>query len=101
MIEITEKQYLSALALVKAYESQEYKKTNSKISKIIERLDSFFKDTNIKVFDVIQEDESTINVYSIDPQYDEDYSGEFDKDMEKMSIEFQVQINFEPYNYGK
>lgn len=102
--EITEKEYNEAQNIISLYQKQLRKKIEDKIPEINLRLEEYFKKTYIKKFRTYLDNEwgdYVLEIKSLNPIFDEDYSGNFDRDLEKISKEFGIQISFESDNYGK
>jgi hypothetical protein len=106
MERISEEIYKESLRIISLYKEQLRKDIESKIPDIKKVLDKYFEKTYIKEFSIgldkkWYDDSYTLNITSYDPIFDEDYGGEFDKDMEKLSKEFGIEIRFESGNYSK
>lgn len=103
---IDKEKYNEALNIIEAYQEQEMVRIESLLPKIELKLKEIFKKTPIKKFFTRVDKKSfsnefVVDVISIIPRFDEDYSGGFDNEMEQISKEFDVEIRFEPDNYGK
>jgi hypothetical protein len=101
----TQEQYLAALEVIKSYELNQDILFEEKVETIKKRLDDFFNTkTDIKEFFIRNRDfrgNRAVIIYPTNPRYDEDYSGEFDEDLEAMSKEFGVRVTMDPGISGK
>lgn len=98
-------EYNEAKKVVKLYEENLQKINKEKAIAIKAELDKFFADTDIKEIDVCATKSwignNEIHVLSLNPKYDEDYGGEFDSEMKRLSEKYNVRVRFEPDNLPK
>jgi hypothetical protein len=84
---------------------QRVKIRKEKKSKIEIELKEYFKGTYIKEFrlndytNMIGED--CIEIFSLDPYFDEDYDGKFDDDIDKIGEKYNIPLSFDSGSYGK
>jgi len=100
----TEDQYLSAIETVKAYEMHQDILFQEKVKEVKLELDEFFKTTEIKEYYVKTSDwvgRKGIFIFPTEPYYDEDYSGEFDIDLEKIATKHNMIIKMDSGIYSK
>lgn len=71
--------------------------------KLIElELIEYFKKTYIKKFYLGSDwGDNQITIYPTKPRFDEDYSGEFDDDVEEIGKKYDVDLQFDDGIYGK
>lgn len=78
-------------------------KEKKKLIKV--ELKALFEGTYIKKFDIEIDrwwgDESFFTIHSRKPVFDEDYGGEFDRDIEKIGKKHGVHLGFSLDSYGK
>ncbi len=100
----TQEQYLAALEVVKSYELNQDIIFGDKVEAVKKRLDEYFKSTEIKRFRIETKDwmgNRGVFITPLEPWFDEDYCGEFDADLDKMSEEFGVVVKMDSKIYTK
>lgn len=100
----TQEQYLAALEVVKAYEFNQESILEDKIYAIKSRLSVFFNTVGITKFSIKREDwmgNKGVFIFPVEPCYDEDYCGEFDEELKRLSLEFGIMIKMDSSIYAK
>lgn len=100
----TEEQYLSALETVKAYEHNQDILFKEKVDLVKADLDEFFKGTEIKSYQIQTKDwigNKGVFIFPTEPYYDEEYSGEYDEDLKKISEKHGIKVKMDSSIYAK
>ena len=104
MLSPTESQYLSALEIVKAYELNQETIFQETVDLVKADLDEYFKSTEIKSYRVLTSDwmgNKGVFIYPIEPEYDEDYSGEYDEALKEISGRYNIIVKMDSGIYCK
>ena len=100
----TEEQYLSALQIVKAYETHKEIIFQEKVQEVKKDLDEYFKNTEVKKYFIKLENwigGKGVIIFPEEPYYDEDYGGQFDKALDKIGEKHGVKVKMDSGIYSK
>lgn len=103
----TKQEYEAALKTVSVYENHHKQIANNLFNKNADKakieIEEYFKKTFIKEITIETfPNTQRIEITSLDPEFDENYDGEFDDDMDKIAAKYgKMNIYFESDNYGK
>lgn len=100
----TEEQYLAALETVKAYETHKKILFQEKVEEVKKDLDEYFKNTEVKKYFIRLDDwigNEGVFIFPEEPYYDEDYGGQFDKDLDKIGEKHGIKVKMHSGIYAK
>jgi len=106
MENINKEDYLKALEIIEKYKISQKGKilknfhtAQYEVNKMFEKFG--IKDYEFNVEESSSEEEYQIIIYPIDTQFDEDYGGQCDKELNKISKKYDVSIQMTDSIYGK
>lgn len=100
----TEDQYIAALDVVKSYELNQDILFSEKVKAVVSDLDVLFNNTEIKSYRIRPQDwlgNKCVEIIPIDPEFDEDYNGEFDEAIEKLAQKHGCKVKMASEIYSK
>lgn len=104
MLNPTEDQYISALEIVKAYELNQEILFQEKVKAVVSDLDVLFNGTEIKSYRIRTKDwlgNKCIEIIPFDPEFDEDYVGDFDEEIKKLAQKHGCRVKMASEIYPK
>lgn len=100
-----EEEYKAAKKIVDSYKENQEKILIEKVKDVQLDLDEFFKTTYIKKFILRPKfnfpGTNQVEIYSLDPEFDEDYEGDLDDGVEKIAKKHDLYINWGGGIYSK
>ncbi|HUU86562.1 MAG TPA: hypothetical protein VMX17_02265 [Candidatus Glassbacteria bacterium] len=100
----TEEQYLDALKIKEQYEMHMDVLFKEKVKEVRKDLDEYFKGTYIKDYSVRTTDwmnNKGVFIFPVEPEFDEDYDGEFDSDLELIAKKHNMIVKMDSGIYSK
>ncbi len=101
----TFQEYQDALKIISAYEKGQRDLVNERLKEAKKELAEFFKTTYIKEYQIRCESSflggDRFKIIPIEPEFDEDYSGEFDKDINVIALKFDISLSMDSGIYSK